>query len=235
MLATRTSRSTSLLIAALTVLAVTASGCGDRAPAPAERVVEPIPSLPPAPSPEPAALPEPAVADAAPAPPPSAGAGTGEVDSTASRQVVDEVLLRYDAAMTAIGRDPLGATALGDPRSAALAGTVTPSSSLAAEVVRRLVTDAANGMTVDPGPHGLSWSHAVVSASPAIDGRIAFTWCGWSPGIGTGPGGIVLDDGVRISQGTGEAVQHDGEWRLDQLIELEAEVAAPGTPDPCQR
>lgn len=163
---------------------------------------------------------------------PAAAAPPDRAEDEALRAVRTS-LARYDAALTEIARDPLGATMTGDPRLAAWTAVTSPSSSLNSDVLRRLVTDASTGMTIDPGPHQFSWRHSALSAAAAHQGRIAFTWCGWSPGVGRGPDGSVLDDGVRISEGTGELALIDGSWRLDQLVELDAEVTAPNTADPC--
>ena len=68
----------------------------------------------------------------------------------------------------------------------------------------------------------------------------AFTWCGWSPGIGQdATTGEVTDDSVAHAHGTGRAAPPGSatapgtDWVLTSLDVTDLDVLAPGSPDPC--
>jgi len=187
-----------------------------------------------------------------PGPPPVgpaavAPAGAGD---EADRRVVQELLDRYDRALTDLSAAPEAADDPADPILAAWHAVVPAGSELDEGVRGRIRGRRAEGLLVEPvEPGTLSYVHraeeVVRSAHPAgvlpPPEELAFTWCGWSPGLGrrvSGPGGgpgPVVDDAVAHALGTGRVVRPgpDEPWMLGDLLESELTLLPPGSTDPC--
>ena len=171
-------------------------------------------------------------APAAPtAPTPTTAAGDG---STSGRRAVDEVLVRYDRALTELAAAPDAVADPMHPLRAAWNAVVTPGTSLADDVTAAITARRRDGVIVGPGPGGLSYRHRALSTSRGADGSVGFTWCGWSPGVGRNAvTGTVVDDAVAHAHGTGQARPTPGGWMLDALDQTDLTVLPAGSPDPC--
>lgn len=231
------------------MMAATVASCGateavdssDRIPEPFEAPVESgtapragVLAAPPAtPVPPPSA---PAPADAGSAPP---GVGSAE-----ERREVDEVLERYDRALSELSADPEAADDPADPLLVAWHRIVPAESELDAAVRDRIRGRRAEGVRVTPPPGGLSYVHRAVdvvagsppAAAPDADEERSFTWCGWSPGVAVRTGdGAVVDDLVGHARGTGTLRRPvGGSWMVATLFETELTTLPTGSPDPCR-
>ena len=153
------------------------------------------------------------------------------------RPDVDDLLGRYDATLTRLAADPIGSTDPAGPVLITWFGVVEPTSALAAdmpaEALERLRSDNS---VVRPPVDGPSYVHRVLEVVPAVDGAVAFTWCGWSPGIATDvTTGAVTDDAVAHSHGTGRAEPRSptGSLVLVSLTMTDRRILPPGSADPC--
>jgi hypothetical protein len=180
---------------------------------------------------------------ASPTPPPDTDPPTSTPPTTRSngsppaspaRRSIDDLLARYDRALTDLAAHP---ETVGDPRSpvrAAFDAVVTPGTALADDVTGAIVSRHRDGVVVVPPATGLSYRHRALVTQPADDGSVSFTWCGWSPGIGRDDrSGAVVDDGVAHAHGTGRARGGPGGWVLDALDQTDLDVLAPRSADPC--
>jgi len=237
-------------VCSLNALAGCASSAGPQ--------VAPVPDGPPPSVPAPAAAPAPAPApapgpgtgdgttSAAPAAPNDpAGAPTAGLPATdADRQLVQDLLDRYDRALTDVSAAPESVDDPADPLLGAWHQIVPAESELSESVLGRIRDRRAEGLLVEPvASGGLSYVHHtvdVVRATPPGDveaarEELAFTWCGWSPGLGRRVGGPVVDDTVAHALGTGRIIRSgpDAPWVLASLIESELTLLPPGSADPC--
>lgn len=185
---------------------------------------------------------------AAPTPTVHPGDGTTpDGDGTTTAALVDAVLARYDRALTALLRDPSAVVRPGDPVATAWRATIAPGSVLADDMSAVAAQHAASNREVVP-PRGLdrSYVHRALTVEPRGErsgdaaGSIAFTWCGWSPGIVRDRGsGRVLDDGVAHATGTGTlspvvpTTPGGPAWVLGALDESTIDVLPAGSADPC--
>ena len=160
--------------------------------------------------------------------PPQPGVGSGD------RRAVDDLLERYDRALTDLAATPDAVNQPGHPALVAWNNVVNPGTVLAEDLPAAIAARRAAGVVVRPGAGGLSYRHRSIELIPAPDGSLSFTWCSWSPGIGydVATGGVV-DDGVGHAHGTGRARIVDGRWAVDALDQSDLEVLPPGAADPC--
>lgn len=217
---------------ALRPVDATGRGAGPGA-APASTTVRPTPAPPTSAAPAPTVR-----SDDGPAP---------DREGRATAALVDEVLARYDRALTALLRDPAAVLRPGDPVAAAWRATIAPGAVLVDDMSAVAAQHVASNREVVP-PQGLdrSYVHRALTVEPrggrseAAAGPIDFTWCGWSPGIVRDRGsGRVLDDGVAHATGTGTLspvvpTPPDGPtWVLGALDESTIDVLPAGSADPC--
>jgi hypothetical protein len=134
-----------------------------------------------------------------------------------------------------LSADPAGAPAPGTPGRVGWDAVVLPDSPLSAELLERMRRRAVEErVVVTPGTEGVAFRHVPVSARSVTADAIEFDWCGWSPGIGRSiDSGEVVDDAVAHSTGRGRVVRVGADWRLAALDQLELELLAPGSADPC--
>jgi hypothetical protein len=192
----------------------------------------------------PPATPVPPPSAPAPADPSDAGSAPPGVGSAEERREVDEVLERYDRALSELSADPEAADDPADPLLAAWHRIVPAESELDAAVRDRIRGRRAEGVRVTPPPGGLSYVHRAVDvvagsppvAAPDADEERAFTWCGWSPGDAVRAGdGAVVDDLVGHARGTGTLRRPvGGAWTVATLFETELTTLPAGSPDPCR-
>ena len=160
------------------------------------------------------------------------GAGPSPQDPVA--EAVDQLLARYDRALTDLSAQPAAAADPGHPLHLAWSSVVSPGTALAADLPAAITARARDGVVVEPGAEGLAYRHHALEVVPAEDGSVGFTWCGWSPGIARDvTTRAVTDDGVGHAHGTGRARPGPAGWVLDSLDQSDLVVLAPGTPDPC--
>ena len=154
--------------------------------------------------------------------------------SDADRAAIDDLLARYDRALTDLAADPAAVTSLGHPLLIAWQAVVTPGTALADDLPAAITARHAEGVVIRPSTEGISYRHRALQVIPAADGSMSFTWCAWSPGIGYDIStGAVVDDAVGHAHGTGRSHVVDGTWRLDALDQSDLDALAPGTQDPC--
>lgn len=180
-------------------------------------------------APDPSAEPTlPATADGPTTTVPAGSAVASQVAAVAG------ALDRYDRALTDLSADPAAIVDAGHAARVLLGSTIAPGSALLSDLLSDTTARLAGGAVVMPGPGGLSWVHRPVDVEEPAPGRLAFTWCGWSPGVVVDvASGAAVDDAVGISSGTGSAVELGGTWVLASLDQTELRTEAPGTPDPC--
>jgi hypothetical protein len=230
-----------VVVAAVTVvLSTVPAACGGTS---RDATVEPLAGEPPS---APSAVPSPSPTVPSPTDPATPAPGPGGPDPTSpgpatarepARDLVDEVLDRYDRALTGLAAHPAALDDPAHPARVAWEAVVVPGSVLAADVTGRIRARAAEGVVVvPPPPLDRSFVHrALAVVSGGAPGEVAFTWCGWSPGIGRTTDGVVVDDTVAHSRGTGRIVQDPSGLRVASLDETELVVLGPGSPDPCPR
>lgn len=180
------------------------------------------------------------------APHPTDPTGAGSPSTTAppaadesDRRTVQQVLDRYDRAVTALNADPSAIMRPGDALVTGLDAVVPPASVLAADVRSAVAERLAAGERVRPPRGGaLSWlHHTTATAGPDGDsdsGEITFEWCSWSPGVAVDTtSGSVTDDSVGHATGTGTVALAGADWTLTSLDQTSLEVLPAGSPDPC--
>lgn len=153
--------------------------------------------------------------------------------------VVDEVLDRYAAVLTQLVADPAALDRPGDDMSERWRGVVVDgalSDAITARARERLAVDR---MVILPGPDGIAYRHVAVDVEQIGAGErpdhLSFTWCGHSPGVGVHvDSGVVLDDAVSHSRGTGTIRRVDDGWKLETLDQFDLVLLAPGVGDPCR-
>jgi hypothetical protein len=156
---------------------------------------------------------------------------------------VDEALARYDRALTDLSAAPESVDDPADPILAAWHRTVGDESDLDTAVRDRIRGRRAEGVAVVPPPGGLSYVHRAVqvvrgerpeNVADAPE-ELAFTWCGWSPGVGVrSTTGAVVDDLVGHARGTGSLRRSAGaDWVVASLLETEFSTLPAGSSDPC--
>lgn len=165
----------------------------------------------------------------------AATGGTPPLTDEPSQALVDEVLRRYDVALSALAVDPAALAAAGSPERARWDSVVLPGSPLSDDLLSSLVRrQREDRLVVVPPPGRLSYLHRALLVDPPRAGAVSFTWCGWSPGIGRdADSGEVVDDAVGHARGTGQLRLVGDVWMLEALDEVELDVLAPGSPDPC--
>jgi len=152
---------------------------------------------------------------------------------------VQQVLDRYDRAVTALNADPSAIMRPGDALVADL-DAVVPAATVLASDVRSAVADrlAAGEQVRRPGRGSPSWVHHATAITDPGDssgsGEIAFDWCSWSPGVAVdAASGAVTDDGVGQATGSGTVILAGSTWVLTSLDQMSLEVLPAGSPDPC--
>lgn len=161
-------------------------------------------------------------------------AGTDTAPQDPAADAVDQLLSRYDRALTDLSAQPAAAADPAHPLHLAWSSVVAPGTALAADLPAAITARARDGVVVEPGAQGLAYRHHALEVVPAEDGSVGFTWCGWSPGIARDVATReVVDDGVGHAHGTGRARPGPVGWVLDSLDQSDLVVLAPGTPDPC--
>jgi len=151
--------------------------------------------------------------------------------------VVDDVLRRYDLALTHLAAEPaealLAVTSAQAP--AEWVASVQPDSALFSEMLDHVASSAGTSHVV-PGPDGLSYRHLATGVEQPDPHTLSFRWCGVSEGVRRlDADGSVLDDAIGLAHGVGE-LRDDGDgagWRLAALDQMDLVVLAPGSPDPC--
>lgn len=232
--------------AALVVAATGACGPPDPVASPA-RIPDPVDA--PA---DPAAVPRAGVLAAPAASTPSVPAGADgpamepppvPVGGPAERREVDEVLRRYDQALSDLSAAPEAVDDPADPLLSAWHQVVPADSELDQAVRDRIRGRRGEGVRVTPPGGALSYVHRAVDvvagerpvAVADADEERSFTWCGWSPGVAVRTGdGAVVDDLVGHARGTGTIRRSPGgTWVVATLFETELSTLPPGSPDPC--
>jgi hypothetical protein len=146
--------------------------------------------------------------------------------------IASEVLDRYGMVLTELAAEP--AIDLG--RFATRWSTVAdPSSAFSRDMLHTLTSRVRDDqMVIRPGPNGRSYLHRPVRVTTVAADEIAFTWCGYSPGIGVHVvTGEVLDDAIGHASGTGRLVRSDERWLLDTLDQDQLTALPAGSSDPC--
>lgn len=180
----------------------------------------------------------------APTTAPSADADTATPTATPSppapdahpRREVSDLLATYDRALTDLAAHPEAATDPAHPLTVAWHRVVSAGSALDNELLSRIAVDGRdNHMVVRPDDSGLSFHTSALRVSDEADGTVAFTHCGYSPGVGVdATTGAVLDD--RRASARGQGRTHRGADGALVMLELRDEslvLLAAGEPDPC--
>ncbi len=159
------------------------------------------------------------------------------------RAVVDGALERYGRALTELSAAPEAVDDPTDPLLAQWHRVVAAESELDLAVRDRIRGRRAEGVVVRPPTGGRSYAHRAVDVvrSPRPAGvpdapeELAFTWCGWSPGVAVRAAtGEVVDDLVGHGRGTGSLRRPSGgEWTVASLLETEFATLPAGSTDPC--
>ena len=167
--------------------------------------------------------------------PPGASASTADTASLLG--LVDEVLRRYDLALTRLAAVPAEAVlAVAAAQAPAdWAAAVQPDSALSAEMLDHVASSAGTSHVL-PGPDGLSYRHLATGVEQPDPHTLTFRWCGVSEGVRRlDADGSVLDDAIGLAHGVGE-LRDDGDgagWRLAALDQMDLVVLSPGSADPC--
>lgn len=174
-----------------------------------------------------------------PAPTPDpAGPATGGAASprNAAEAEVDELLARYDAALTALSAEPGAVTDPAHPLTLAWHSVVASGSALDSELRGRIHSDLVDRrMVIHPGAEGTSYRTLAITVSETPDGSLGWTHCGYSPGVGVNATtGEVLDDRRASTRGSGRAQRMaDGSLVVVELHDDGIEMLEPGEADPC--
>lgn len=160
----------------------------------------------------------------------------GETIDEALRAEVDELLERFDRAVSDLAAQPLAAGDDSHPLSRAWLAVVDPGSPLDDEVRSRILTDGTdNGQRIVAGSDGTAFRNTALDVTRGVDGSVSWTNCGYAPGLAVDiRTGEIRDDRRASTRGHGTAVRtQQGELRLSRLVDEEIVHLAPGEPDPC--
>lgn len=174
----------------------------------------------------------------------SEGSGHGTSDRstgdgtlvTAADKEVAELLGRFDSAISALYAEPLAAGNDNHPLSVAWLDVVIGGSQLDRQVRGRIVASGTDdGMRIVPDAGGTSFTNVALELTQEPDGSLAWTNCGYAPGIGVDlDTGEVLDDNRTSTRGRGRAVRgSDGLLSISELWDDESHLLTPAEPDPC--
>lgn len=163
------------------------------------------------------------------------GAVAGAAQGGDLQRAVDAALARYDEVLSELSRDPTGAPPPGSAARARWDAAVEPDSVLSTELLARIQQRVSQERAVvEPGPDGISFRHISTDLTTAPPDEVAFEWCGWSPGIGRSiDTGVVVDDVVAHTTGTGRIRRSADGWRVAALDQDEIELLPAGSGDPC--
>jgi hypothetical protein len=159
-------------------------------------------------------------------------------DSAGVRRVVGGLLGSWDIEMTALRLHPT--VAIGHPDSSArrgLASLFTSDSPFVRDIDKLLKSYAMGGVAQRPTHGALSQRTVYLRTTQRSDAdSISFVWCSYDDSASFKMStGRVVDDGVAITQGGGEAHRVDGRWLLYRLFQLSRSTGPKRTPNPCPK
>ncbi len=153
------------------------------------------------------------------------------------REELEDLLGRYDAALSALHADP---TAAGDddhPLTREWLEVVVVGSQLDREVRGRILAGALDdSLAVVAGPEGVSYSNTATEVHVGGDGSLEWTNCGYAPGLGVDlHSGAVLDTNRTHTSGRGRAVRDPGgRLVVSELWDDRTRLLGPDEPNPCE-
>lgn len=149
---------------------------------------------------------------------------------------VTSLLVEYDRALGELVAHPAAAADETDPLTVAWHRIVEPGSALDVEVRTRIATDGRdNHMRIVAGEEGFAFRNLPLAVSADVDGSVAWTNCGFSPGIGVHiDTGAVIDDRRASTRGRGRATRsHSGALVITELFDDRTDLLRDDEPDPC--
>lgn len=197
----------------------------------AEPEVSPLEGTTPGAPPHTGAQPDQGPSTDAVAPGVESGTGASPVDAE-----LDQLLGRFDAAISALYADPLAAGDDAHPLSVAWLGVVVGGSQLDRQVRGEiLAAGAEDHMRILPDRDGVAFANTALEVSVHPDGSVTWTNCGYAPGVGVDlDTGEVRDDNRTTTRGRGRAVRDEhGGLVMSELWDDRTSLLPPGEPDPC--
>ncbi len=149
---------------------------------------------------------------------------------------LDDLLQRFDIAITGLFAEPLAAAADDHPLSRAWLEVVVAGSELDRQVRGRILASGTDdGIRIVAGDEGISFSNVALEVTEQPDGSLEWVNCGYAPGVGVDMHtGEVRDDNRTSTRGRGTAIRGtDGELMISELWDEESTLLADGEPDPC--
>lgn len=156
-------------------------------------------------------------------------------DATITSEV-DDLLRRYDAALTALSSEPAAVADPQHPLTLEWHEVVAPGSGLDLDMRARIGADLVDSaMVVRPGPEGTAYRTLALEVHEGPEGSLLWEHCGYSPGVGMEIStGAVLDDRRASTRGAGAAERRpDGSLVIVELRDDDLVLLEPGVPDPC--
>lgn len=162
--------------------------------------------------------------------------GAADPDTDAAAEL-DELLTRFDRAISELYAEPLAAGADDHPLSEAWLRVVVAGSELDRQVRGRILASGTDdGMRIVADDEGISFSNVASELTVNPDGSLEWLNCGYSPGVGVDiRTGEVRDDNRTSTRGRGRAVRGaDGRLLISELWDDETRLLEDNEPDPCR-
>jgi hypothetical protein len=155
---------------------------------------------------------------------PSTTSGTEPLETT-----IQDLLDRYDAAVTTILTDPSVTTDPASPAVTTYLALFAPGSTFAQGALTSWAQDAANGRSYRPGPSGSMIDTSLVGLTSTSESEAAFTACAANSLQVIDSAGNVISSsgGVTFVQAVAELV--DGQWLLRDLSQSSGDCPEQGS------